>query len=131
MSRMVPVESVAAVGMRPNCVKPFHQCDRTGIVCENNAACLTHITLSTFFKQFGECVCTDSPALPLRIDIIGEIGDAVVSRAIVENGKRAESNDPPLSVIIYRFRNEHRIRIMMRFNPCFALFVCAWSYIGR
>mgnify|MGYP006964167586 FL=1 len=56
------------------------------------------------------------PALPLRIDIIGEIGDAVVSCAIVENGKRAESNDLLLSVIICRFRDEHRIRIMMRFN---------------
>ena len=69
------------------------------------------------------------PAIADRYN--SEIGDAVVSCAIVENGKRAESNDPPLSVIIYRFRNEHRVRIMMRFNPCFALFVCAWSYIGR
>ena len=129
MSRMVPVESVAAVGMRPNCVKPNRFI--SAIEPALSAKIITHITLSTFFKQFGECVRTDSPALPLRIDIIGEIGDAVVSCAIVENGKRAESNDPPLSVIIYRFRDKHRVRIMMRFNPCFALFVCAWSYIGR
>ena len=108
----------------------FHECDRSGIVCENNAACLAHIAFSTFFKQFGECVCADSPALPLRIDIVGEIGDAVVSCAIVENGKRAESNNLPRSVIFYRFRDEYRVWIMMLFNPCFALFVCAWGYVG-
>lgn len=71
------------------------------------------------------------PCPAIAVDVVGKIGDAVISRAIIENGKRAESNDPPLSVIIYRFRNEHRVRIMMRFNPCFALFVCAWGYIGR
>lgn len=91
---MVPVESVAAAGMSPNWVKPKR--------------CMRAMEPALSAKMMPQaCACGGpalgeqpvkheraySPALPCRIDVIGQIGDTVISCAVIEHGERTEAND--------------------------------------
>ena len=88
---MVPVESVAAAGMRPNWVKP-KRCMRA-----MEPALSAKMMPQALGPRLGEQPVKHeraySPALPCRIDVIGQIGDTVISRAVIEHGERTEADD--------------------------------------
>lgn len=92
---MVPVESVAAAGMSPNWVKP-KRCMRAmepAFIGENDAAGLAHVAGPRLGEQPVKHERAYSPALPCRINVIGQIGDTVISRAVIEHGERTEADD--------------------------------------
>lgn len=92
---MVPVESVAAAGMSPNWVKAeaVHEGNGAGVIGENDAAGLAHVAGQRLGEQPVKHERAYSPALPCRIDVIGQIGDTVISCAVIEHGERTEAND--------------------------------------
>lgn len=92
---MVPVESVAAAGMSPNWVKP-KRCMRAmepALSAKMMPQALLHVAGQRLGEQPVKHERAYSPALPCRIDVIGQIGDTVISCAVIEHGERTEAND--------------------------------------
>ena len=65
----------------------------TGGIGENDAAGLAHVAGQRLGEQPVKHERAYSPALPCRIDVIGQIGDTVISCAVIEHGERTEAND--------------------------------------
>ena len=70
-----------------------HEGNGAGVIGENDAAGLAHVAGQRLGEQPVKHERAYSPALPCRIDVIGQIGDTVISCAVIEHGERTEAND--------------------------------------
>lgn len=92
---MVPVESVAAAGMRPNWVKPKRRMRamEPTLSAKMMPQALHMWRARASVSSLSSMNVPTPPALPCRIDVIGQIGDAVIPGTIVEHGERTEADD--------------------------------------
>ena len=70
-----------------------HEGNGADVIGENDATGLAHVAGPRLGEQPVKHERAHSPALPCRIDVIGQIGDAVIPGTIVEHGERTEADD--------------------------------------